>query len=427
MNGARKCIGKTDPDGTESSAGGNAPAFCIWGDQMNLAGCDIVVIGAGVAGLTAAQALAHSGAQITVLEQAAGLENVGAGIQISPNGAAVLHRLGLADALDAASMRAQAVDMCDGYSGNRLIRLDVARPNTPEGYSFIHRADLIALLYNGAVQAGADIQFSQKIDSIDVSGRRPRLMTATGATHTPRLVIGADGLHSRLRAALTGPGAPFFTGQVAWRAVIPSQPTADAFAEVHMGEGRHLVSYPLRGGTQRNIVAVEERGEWAAEGWSHRDDPAALRAAFARFSPRVQGWLDAVDEVHLWGLFRHPVARHWWKALPDGAAAILGDAAHPMLPFLAQGANMALEDAAMLAAHLGAHDTIAAGLASWQNDRAPRVTRVIHASTRNAQAFHLAGWRRDGAHLGLRLIGRLAPRLMTRRFDWLYGYDVRDF
>ncbi len=119
-----------------------------------------------------------------------------------------------------------------------------------------------------------------------------------------------------------------------------------------MGPGRHLVSYPLRGGNLRNIVAVEERNRWAEESWSLRDDPMDLRLAFEGFSPRVRGWLDQVQDVHLWGLFRHPVAATWTRLLPRGAVAILGDAAHPTLPFLAQGAAMGLEDAWVLADRL---------------------------------------------------------------------------
>ncbi len=391
---------------------------------MSLIGQDITVLGAGIAGLGVARALALRGASVTVIEQAAAIAEVGAGLQISPNGAAVMRALGLGDALDAASLRAQAVELRDGYSGAVVTRLDVARLRPAQGYHFVHRADLIEILRLGAVSAGATLKLGQKVDTVDLSGPRPRVATTAEASRSPALVIGADGLQSRLRTALTGVVAPFFTHQVAWRAVIAAEPGAQAVAEVHMGAGRHLVSYPLRGGTLRNIVAVEERKQWAAEGWSQRDDPAALRAAFAGFGPRVQGWLDAVQDVHIWGLFRHPVARQWWKALPDGAVAILGDAAHPMLPFLAQGANMALEDAWVLADCLAEHDTPFAGLAAYQSARAARCARVVEAAGRNARNYHLGGIRRGVAHLGLRAVGAVAPDLALRRFDWLYGFDV---
>jgi salicylate hydroxylase len=233
------------------------------------------------------------------------------------------------------------------------------------------------------------------------------------------LVIGADGVKSRIRAQLNGDRAPLFTGQVAWRAVIPGDGGA-VEAEVFMAPGRHLVSYPVRDGAFRNIVAVEEREIWAAEGWAHHDDPAALRAAFAGFGPRVRGWLSQVEDVGLWGLFRHPVAARWH----DGGIALAGDAAHPTLPFLAQGANMALEDAWVLAKALTQHDTQAAGLAAYQAARLPRATRIVQAANRNARLYHAAGLRRLAFQGAMRLAGALTPDLPLRQFDWLYAHDV---
>ncbi|GAB1362861.1 hypothetical protein MASR1M32_20970 [Rhodobacter sp.] len=191
-----------------------------------------------------------------------------------------------------------------------------------------------------------------------------------------------------------------------------------------MGPGRHLVSYPLRGGTMRNIVAVEERRRWTEEGWSLRDDPIELRLAFENFSPRVRGWLDQVEDVWLWGLFRHPVAKSWFRVLPEGAVAILGDAAHPTLPFLAQGACMGLEDAWVLADALDGQDGFAAGLRAYQARRGPRVSRIVETANGNARAYHLSGVTRSLAHVGLRLMGKAAPGAALSRFDWLYGHDV---
>jgi salicylate hydroxylase len=145
-----------------------------------------------------------------------------------------------------------------------------------------------------------------------------------------------------------------------------------------------------------------------------------LRMAFAGFSPRVRGWLDRIEDVHLWGLFRHPVAARWHGA----HSVILGDAAHPTLPFLAQGANMALEDAWVLADCLARHDTPQAAFAAFQAMRAPRCARIVAASGANARAYHLRSPWREVAHLGLRAGGRLAPGLALSRFDWLYGMDV---
>ena len=383
-----------------------------------LMGQRVTVVGAGIAGLAVARALALRGAHVTVLEQADAIREVGAGLQVSPNGACVLRALGLS----VEGVRAVAVELRDGLDGDLVTRLEVGRLRPGQGYHFVHRADLIALLLEGAVQAGVEMRLFARVAAVELGGA-PVLRMEDGSSLEADLLIGADGLHSQVRAALNGPEQPFFTGQVAWRALIPGDGGEDV-AEVHMGPGRHLVSYPLRGGALRNIVAVEERRKWAEEGWSQRDDPLEMRLAFAGFSPRVRGWLDQVQDVWLWGLFRHPVAAVWQRALPGGAVAILGDAAHPTLPFLAQGASMGLEDAWVLAASLAGHDTRAAGLAAYQLARAGRAGRIVAAASQNARAYHLAGVPRMVAHAGLRLGGWLAPDLALRRFDWLYGFDV---
>ncbi len=391
---------------------------------MTLIGQSVTIVGAGVAGLAVARALALRGAKVTVLEQADAIREVGAGLQISPNGAAVLHALGLQQALEAVATRAEAVQLVDGPTGDPVTRLDLARLRPGQDYRFLHRADLIALLLQGAKEAGVTLRLLARIDSVDLSGPLPALLLDGGERLETPLLIGSDGLHSKTRAALNGAEQPFFTGQVAWRAIIPCKPGAPPVAEVHMGPGRHLVSYPLRGGTLRNIVAVEERVKWAEEGWTLRDDSLDLRLAFAGFSARVRGWLDQVEDPWLWGLFRHDVARIWGRATESGAAVILGDAAHPTLPFLAQGASMALEDAWVLADSLDRNDSLPAALAAYQARRKPRTARIVAAANGNARAYHLSGLPRVIGHTGMRLLGRLSPDLMLRRFDWLYGHDV---
>lgn len=395
-----------------------------------LKGQAVTVLGAGVAGLTLARALALRGAWVTVLEQAPGIGEVGAGLQISPNGGRVLQALGLGGGLEAASQRSGAVVLIDGKTGSQVLRMRLDRAagqagragqagSAGDGFRLIHRADLIALLAEGARAAGAEIRTGTRVEAVGLGDHPPRLTLASGETVEAALLIGADGILSRVRAALNGVVAPFFTHQVAWRATLPAAPGIAPEARVYLGPGRHVVTYPLRGGTLRNIVAVEERRAWVEESWSLTDDPLALRIAFRDFVPEVRGWFEQIERPNLWGLFRHPVAARWH----GHGAAILGDAAHPTLPFLAQGANMALEDAWVLAAALDARPA-AEALAAYQAARAGRVARIVAAANANARNYHLSGLRRDIAHAGLRLAGRFAPTTLTGRFAWLYGHDV---
>ena len=385
---------------------------------MKLDNLKTLVIGAGIGGLAVARAMALRGADVTVLEQAAEISEVGAGLQISPNGFAVLKALGLDQGLRAGAVQGRAVVLND-YQRGEVLRLDLGLLED-QNYYFVHRADLIDLLANGAREAGVKIRLLQKVDQI-VPGDAPKVILTNGAEIKADLVVGADGLHSRLRPVLNGDNPAFFTGQVAWRMIVPNDAGRGPEAHVHMGPHRHLVSYPLRGGRDLNIVAVQERTEWAEESWSQRDDPEALRAVFKDFGPEVQGMLAKVREVHLWGLFRHMVAPVW----QGGGTALLGDAAHPTLPFMAQGAVMALEDAWVLADALAREATVAKGLASYQHRRAARVRRVINAANGNARKYHLSfGPLRWAAHSALRLGGALAPTRMMTQFNWLYGHDV---
>lgn len=381
---------------------------------MTLKGCEIIVVGGGVAGLAAATALGQRGAQVLLLEQAGGFLEVGAGLQISPNGTRVLKSLGLQRWVDPLAMRSRAVQLRNAQGG---IVLDMALPAKGLGFHLFHRADLVDLLRNGL--GNVQTRLVARVIAADPASPRPSVTLDGGEVLTADLVIGADGLHSVLRGAVEGAqSAPFFTGQVAWRALIPGD-SDDAVAQVFMGPGRHLVSYPLRGGRLRNIVAIEERAEWADEGWNHPDSPANLRAAFAGFGGPVPGWLKQVEKVYLWGLFRHPVAHHWWK----GRAVIIGDAAHPTLPFMAQGANLALEDALTLARALerGAPESV---LPDWAKARQVRTARVIEAANRNARNYHLRPPLAPLAHAALRLSGRLMPDAALRQFRWIYDFNA---
>lgn len=388
---------------------------------MSLDGLKTLVIGGGIGGLATARALALRGADVTVLEQAPEIAEVGAGLQVSPNGFAVLNALGLGQALGDLSVRARGVNLRD-YRGARVLSLDLGQLESDD-YFFVHRADLIDILAQGAREAGAKLRLLQKITSIDpgADGSRPRVGLANGAILSADLVIGADGLHSVARQALNGRVAPFFTGQVAWRAVVPNTGNAAAEACVHMGPHRHLVSYPLRQGRMLNLVAVQERAAWSEESWSQEDDPIALQAAFSDFGPEVQAMLSRVETVNLWGLFRHPVAARWHA----GGVALVGDAAHPTLPFMAQGACMALEDSWALAECLDGAGALEDRLVAYQECRRERVCRVVETANGNAWKYHLSfSPLRWAAHTALRVGGAVAPGRLMRQFDWIYGYDV---
>jgi salicylate hydroxylase len=380
-----------------------------------LIGKEITVIGGGIGGLAAALACAQRGAAVTVLERASAIAEVGAGLQISPNGWVVLQALGLSDDIAADAVRGQAVRLRDFRRGAEVFAKPLSAP-----FHFVHRADLIAALQEAALAAGVTLRLGVEIASVETDGRRTLLHHADGTQSVHGLTIGADGLHSAARAHLNPRSKPFFTGQVAWRALVPSQGLAPE-AHVFMGPGRHLVRYPLRGGTLTNIVAVEERDAWALEDWDATDSARNLSAAFGDFCPEVRDLLADVEVPNLWGLFRHPVAKTW----ASEALALLGDAAHPTLPFLAQGANMALEDAWVLARCLSEDADQAAALTRYQALRKPRTARIVEAANDNAKNYHLRpGPYRFAAHMGLRAAARIAPHVVTNRFRWLHGHDV---
>lgn len=372
-----------------------------------MANLKITVAGAGIGGLAVATALARQGHKVTVAERAPEITEVGAGIQISPNGFCVLQALGVGEHLARTAPRAQKVRLLDGPTGRDVVALDLSlRPNL--SWHFVHRAELIDVLLAAAKQAGVTVE----------TGREIVPPPDGAALEGDDLLIGADGVKSALRSRIENTATPRFTGQVAWRAIIPDADETP-IVQVHMGPGRHLVTYPLGQG-RRNIVAVEERETWAEEGWSFEDDPNNLRAAFSAFARPVQDWLAQVSTVHLWGLHRHPVARRWYS----GQQVLLGDAAHPTLPFLAQGANLALEDAWVLAAAVSQRG-VKAGLPAYQLARAQRAALVVNAATQNARNYHLKSPPvRFLGHTLMRIAGATMPERMLARFDWLYSHDV---
>lgn len=372
----------------------------------------ITVLGGGIGGLAAAALLAQRGAEVEVLERSSVIAEIGAGLQISPNGARVLKAIGLRPP----GMRSKAVHLRDGLTGGSLLRMPL--PSEGPGFWMCHRADLIHALEIAAQDAGVRIRVNIHVTGVDAEPEHPVLTFADGSTRAVPFLVGADGLHAHSRTAVLGDSTPFFTRQVAWRALVAGHRHPPE-AQVHTGPRAHIVTYPLRGGKLTNIIAVEERDTWTDEGWSHPGDPDTMRQVFAGFAPDLGALLARVEKVHTWGLFRHPVAPRWSR----GNVALLGDAAHPTLPFLSQGAVMALEDAWVLADALNTHPTPAA-LTRYQALRKPRASRAIAAANANARNYHLTGPTRWAAHKVLRTVNQIRPAAMLNRYAWLYDHDV---
>ncbi|MEX0307475.1 MAG: FAD-dependent monooxygenase [Ruegeria sp.] len=381
---------------------------------MNINGLKFCVIGGGIGGLAAALALRNQGARVIVLEQAPALTEVGAGLQISANGMAVLRALGVAGNVPEAGQISAGTILRDYRKGRVVSR--IAPPKAGPTY-YYHRADLVDLLHEAADRVGVDIRLGARVATVRKHPGEAEIVLDGGERLRAECAIAADGGRSTIRPILNGTEEPQFTHQVAWRATIPwDQREAVPRASLTMGPGRHVVSYPLRDQSLMNIVAIEERSDWQEEGWRRKGDPDDLRTRFADFGGPVRGMLSKVEEVHLWALFLRPVAQAW----QNGRLALLGDAAHPTLPFMAQGACLALEDVWVLIRSFQDHSGVTRALAAYEAARRPRARQVVAAAGANARNFHLRGPMRLAAQAALMAIG---PRL-AQRYEWIYSYDA---
>lgn len=395
---------------------------------MSIAGrVRAIVVGAGIGGLAAALMLARKGVQVTVLEQSPVLGETGAGLQLSPNASRILIALGLADALDAVAFRPEAVEGRSWRHGAPISHVPLgadvqARFGAP--YLHIHRADLLSVLADAlAREASVTLRLGLACDACEAleSGAA---VVAAGERLAADLVVGADGIHSRVRTALFGVSPPRFTGNVAWRGVIPADGLATAGVRpvtgLWMGPGAHFVHYYLRRGTLLNFVGVVERRDWHEESWTARGSPEALRRDFAGWHPTIGAILARAPQegCFQWALFDRDPLPQWSR----GAVTLLGDACHPTLPFMAQGACMAIEDAAVLAecvAHAGSA-ALPAALARYESLRRPRTSAIQLGSRANAGLYHLRpprSWLRN-------LAMRRAGKGLAAQAEQLYGYDA---
>ena len=383
---------------------------------------EIVVAGGGIGGLAAALALARQGARVQLLEQAPVLSEVGAGIQLGPNVTRILHAWGLGEALRAVACWPRALHSREAHSGRLLGELPLgerAEQRYGAPYACIHRADLHRLLLDAVQAQGVPLHLGQKLAQVQTAtGAGPvRLRTEQGLALEAALLVGADGLWSHSRAALGLTAPPRFSGHLAYRGMVPLAPgAAPGDVTVWMGPRLHVVHYPVQAGRALNVVAiVHGQAPASPEGWDHAAQAAALWAALGPVCPALRATLEAVPEWRLWPLMDRPPLRSA-REMGQGAVALLGDAAHPMRPYLAQGAGMAIEDAQALAQCWAQPGPVAERVQTYAEQRWGRNARVQARAIRNGEIFHAQGPLAWGRNLALGLGG---ARVMD--LPWLYA------
>ncbi|MDB5520971.1 MAG: monooxygenase [Tardiphaga sp.] len=392
----------------------------------------IIVAGAGIGGLTAALALAAQGFRIVVLEKAERVEEIGAGLQLSPNASRILTALGLHEAIAARALAPDAVSLMSARAGGEIARLplgEAAALRAGAPYWVMHRADLQSVLL-AAVRATPDIELrlghqfedaAPHANGVTVSARHD-----VDREHVNGLaLIGADGVWSAVRHRMFPNVQPRFSGLIAWRGTIDARrlprEMAPTRVQIWMGPNAHIVVYPIASGRRINVVAIT-RGDWNRPGWTAAADAADIHALLSAGWPMAaRTTLDAVDQLTRYALFTMPDGGLW----NDGPMTLLGDAAHAMLPFAAQGAGMAIEDAAVLAKCIGPFNaattptSVAASLATYAGQRRGRVARVQRAARQSGAIYHLRGPLALARDLAIRALG--GQRLLARQ-DWIYDW-----
>ena len=386
----------------------------------------ILIAGAGIGGLTAALTLSRIGYRVLIAEQASALSDVGAGIQLSPNATHVLQALGVTDRLATTAVVPAGLSIRSARSGAEIAYMPMGpafafRYGAP--YWMLHRGDLQAALAQ-AVSEDPDIELKlgARIEdfAVHAHGVTAQLRDARGVTEERApILIGADGLWSTIRTRLGDPSKPVFRERTAWRALIPASAVPEEFRQpvtrLWLGGNAHLVHYPVRAGSLINVVAIV-RDRWKAPGWSAPGSREELLRRFTRW-PKAARTLVEIPETWLkWALFD----REELGFRGHGPVTLIGDASHPMLPFLAQGAAMAIEDAAVLARCLASPSTDPEpALRRYEAIRHARVKRVQQEARANSRTYHMAGFAALARNMTMRLMG--GERLRAR-YDWLYDW-----
>lgn len=389
----------------------------------------VIIAGGGIGGLTTALCLAKYDWSVLVLEQARTFTTAGAGIQLSPNCSRVLHELGLAQALQAQAFLPEGTQFRHWRTG-RVITESTLGAEIAERYGapyyHMHRGDLLEVLLDAAqkhpsieLRTGFGVSDFIQLDDGSVQ------VQVDGRSELAAGLVGADGIHSQVRQSLWGEQAATFTGNIAWRMLVPTaklpQGMVRPMSTVWWGPGKHFVHYYVRGGDYVNCVCVVEKAGWQVESWTEVGELSELRQDFAGWHPSVLTLIDKADpaELYKWALFDRPPMPQWGK----GCITLLGDACHPTLPFMAQGAAMAIEDAAVLAACLSQDQSVARAVRRYEDLRRQRTAGIQLGSRRNARVFHLSG-------ISAWLRNRAAGLARRNSMDALFSYDpltaVRD-
>ena len=386
----------------------------------------VLIAGGGIGGLTAALALLRAGIEVEVYEQAAELKEVGAGVQLAANGTRVLYELGVGEELKALSCEAQGKEIRLWNTGETWKLFDLG-PASIERYGFpyftVYRPDLLEVLARAVRREKPDaIHLGARCAGFSQDGDGVTLELEKGASVRGAALIGADGVHSRTRQALFGPDKPEFTGVIAWRGIVPMARLPRHMARMvgsnWVGPGGHVVHYPLRAGQLMNFVGILERGDWQIESWTARGTQQELAADFRGWHDDIQAFIREIDTPYKWALMVRPPLEHW----TINRVTVLGDAAHSMLPFLAQGAVMAIEDGCVLARCLAKYD-VPKALTHYESARKERTRHTVEGSAANLYRFHnpvLA----DPAEARGFVDREWANQRIAERYEWLFRYDA---
>jgi salicylate hydroxylase len=388
---------------------------------------EVAVIGGGLGGAAAALCLLDAGIDVDVYEQTGGLREVGAGIQVSPNASRILHRFGLADELAAMGVRPLAFHQRRWEDGRTLLRSPLGDAVIEAfGVPFyqMHRADLLSAL--GGALPPERLHLRHRLVGLADHGDRVVATFDNGAQIEADVLVGADGIHSTVRAALFGPADPRFTGCVAYRGLVPAERLSDldleVTAQLWMGPGGHFIHYFVQRKRLVNFVAIVEQDTWTRESWTDRCELDDALEPYRAWHPQVREIISAVDETFIWALFdRDPLER--WSA---GRVTLLGDACHPMLPFMAQGAAQAIEDGATLAACLAGVEEagIAEAIQAYETIRRPRASRIQAMSKENKRRFHLPDGP-DQEERDAQMSGGSTDWSFAA-VEWIYGHDASE-